>query len=258
MPLPTFVIAGVQKCGTSTLAATLRRHPQIYMARPKELHFFDYGMKKGLDWYADQFPVKPRHKAWGEATPRYLYDDTARERMATHLPETTKFLVILRDPVKRAYSHYWHARWQGPETVESFEKALELEPERLESSRVARMNHSYVDRGRYLRQLEDLASRVGRDRIMVHLLEDLTADWEGVLARSFGFLGVKRGPAKRIPLVWANPSTTKKTDDGGTTKVEKYPPMSPETRAMLVEQYRADNEKLAEWLGRDLSAWNEL
>lgn len=258
MPLPTFVIAGVQKCGTSTLSATLRRHPQILMARPKELHFFDYGLRKGMEWYEAQFPVGPRHKAWGEATPRYLYDDRARERMGTMLPETTKFLVMLRDPVKRAYSHYWHTRWQGPETVESFEEALKLEPERLEAGRYHRMNHSYVDRGRYLRQLQDLEGLVGKERIMVHLLEDLTADWEGVLARTFEFLGVRTRPAKRIPLVWANPSTTKKTEDGGKTAVEKYPPINPETRAMLVEEFREDNDKLAAWLGRDLSAWNKV
>ncbi len=257
MPLPTFVIAGVQKCGTSTLAATLRRHPQVYMARPKELHFFTWRMKQGIDWYADQFPVGPRHKAWGEATPRYLYDDDARQRMATMLPDTTKFLVTIRDPAKRAYSHYWHSRWQGTEDVESFEEALALEPERLKGTRHERMTHSYVDRGRYLRQLEALAAEVGRERIMVHLLEDLSDDWEGVLTRTFEFLGVKTEPAKRIPQVWANPATKKKSEDGGTKAVQKYPPINPETRARLVEEFRADNEALGEWLGRDLSAWSK-
>lgn len=258
MPLPTFVIVGVQKCGTSTLAATLRRHPQIYMARPKELHFFDFGMTKGLEWYADQFPVRPKHTAWGEATPRYLYDDDARRRMAETLPETSKFLAILRDPAKRAYSHYWHSRWQGSELLETFEEALDREPERLQASTRERMNHSYVDRGRYLRQLEALAADVGRDRIMVHLLDDLSADWEGVLTRTFEFLGVKTAPASTIPLVWANPATTKKTEDGSKQAVEKYPPIKPETRARLVEEFRDDNEALGEWLGRDLSSWNRV
>ena len=66
MPLPTFVIAGAQKCGTSTLTATLRRHPQVHMSRPKELHFFDRHRDEGLDWYAEKFSPGKKQIAWME------------------------------------------------------------------------------------------------------------------------------------------------------------------------------------------------
>ena len=79
MRLPSLVIAGAQKAGTSSLATTLHRHPQIQMARrPKEVHFFDRHFDRGLEWYADQFNPKPRHVHLGDATPVYMYHQEAR------------------------------------------------------------------------------------------------------------------------------------------------------------------------------------
>ena len=101
MPLPTFVIVGAQKCGTSTLAATLRRHPQVFMSRPKELHYFDRQYAEGLEWYERQFTPREGQIAWGEATPVYMYDPEARSRLSEALPATT-VVVTLRDPTKRA------------------------------------------------------------------------------------------------------------------------------------------------------------
>ena len=97
MPLPTLVIAGAQKCGTSTLHGLLRDHPQVFMSRPKEVHFFDRHWTRGLDWYSSQFTPARAHVHAGESTPLYTYDAEARQRMVETLPRAS-IIVVLRDP----------------------------------------------------------------------------------------------------------------------------------------------------------------
>lgn len=259
MPLPTFVIAGAQKCGTSTLVATLRRHPQIHMARPKELHFFDRARNrdKGLEWYAEQFTPKGKQVQWGEASPTYIYEDIARQTMCEWLPDA-KFVVILRDPAKRAYSHFWHSKRLGFDDVETFEEALDLEPERMATDdRRFHMRFSYLDRGHYIEQLEDLTARHDRAKTHVMLLDDLGNDRIPTLEALMDFLEVDPSYATSIKEQWTNKYRVAEKP-GGEQKVVAYPPLPPETRARMVEHFKPWNDRLAEWLGRDLSAWNTV
>ncbi|MDP3894822.1 sulfotransferase domain-containing protein [Nocardioides sp.] len=255
MPLPTFVILGAQKCGTSTLTATLRQHPQVSMSRPKELHFFDRHHQRGLEWYADQFTPKPGETAIGEATPVYLYDAEARHRMDQMLPGA-RTVVILRDPIKRAYSHFWHSRRNEFEAVDSFEQALALEPARLASgNRSDRIRFSYTDRGHYIDQLLAVEQARGRDTMLVLLLDDLAGDRVPTLERLFGFIDVDPGQAATLPERWTNRYRVAAAP-GAKPEPVAYPPMRPETRAMLKETFRESNDRLAAWLGRELS-WND-
>lgn len=255
MSLPTFVIPGAQKCGTSSLAATLRRHPEVFVTAEKELHYFDRDDREGLDSYAEHFTPGPQHRTWGEATPAYLYDAEARRRMCEALPET-RMIVILRDPVKRAYSHFWHSRRISMERLD-FEAAIEAEPERLARGNPQAWRHkSYVDRGHYIEQLEALTALHDPDLVHVMLFEDLTGDRVPALRRVFEFLGVDTGPAETIEEQWKNPAQVKQDD--GTKVRATYPPMDPDTRKRLVEHFRPYNDRLAKWLGRDLSTWNEV
>ena len=254
MSLPTFVIVGAQKCGTSSLSATLRLHPQIFMSRPKELHFFDNRFDRGLDWYAEQFTPRPRQLAAGEGSPNYLYHPEAPRRIAESLPEV-QLIVMLRDPAKRAYSHYWHTQRLGAETVD-FETALTLEPQRIASGKPSdRGRYSYVDRGHYLPQVENLESLVGRDRLHVILLDNLVDERIETLRRTFRFLGVEAAPAETIKEKWTNKYRVRKAP-GDKAEPVAYPPMKADTRAWLVEHFRPHNDRLAAWLGCDLSAWD--
>lgn len=255
MPLPTFVIAGAQKCGTSSLVATLRRHPQVHMSKPKELHFFDRRRAKGLDWYAEQFTPKGRQIAWGEASPTYIYEAVSREAMCEGLPDAG-FVVILRDPAKRAYSHFWHSKRLDFEPVETFEEALDLEPERMASGdRRQQMRFSYMDRGHYVEQVADLVDRHGADKVHVMLLDDLASDRVPTLEKLMTFIGVDPSYAARIKEQHTNKY---RVGERGNQQVVSYPPMPPETRARLVEHFKPWNDRLAEWLGRDLSAWDKV
>lgn len=256
MPLPTLVIAGAQKCGTSSLVTLLRQHPQVSMSRPKELHFFDRHFDRGLDWYREQFTMGGTHLHAGEGTPAYLYDPATRARMMETLPEA-KIVVILRDPARRAYSHYWHERRLGHESS-PFEEALDLEKERLATGELRnRKCYSYVDRGHYIDQIEALESGHARERIHVLLFEDLIARRVASLKRLFEFLGVDTEPAGAIKEVWRNPYRA--TDPSGKARSgapTAYPPIQHETRARLVEHFTPHNDRMAAWLGQDLSPWN--
>lgn len=256
MQLPTMLVAGAQKCGTSTLATTLNMHPEIFMTRrPKEVHFFDREFDRGIDWYASHFRPGPEHVHAGEATPVYMYDHQARRRMAETVPDA-KIVVILRDPAKRAYSHYWHRRRKNGEPAPTFVEAIEREGRDFARGTPPHPKHAYLARGHYVDQLLDLERGHGRDNLHVMLLEDLGAERTTTLTTLFEFLGVDASQADAIPEQWSNRYRVP-TDDG-TAKPVDYPPISPETRSLLVETYREDNERLAEWLGRDLSAWNSL
>lgn len=262
MPLPTFLIAGAQRCGTSTLAAYLRRHPRIFMARPKELHFFDGHFDRGPSWYSAQFNPKPRHVHLGEATPIYAFDAEARERMAEVVPDA-RIILIFRDPAKRAYSHYWHAVRDRNETISTFTEAVDLESARLASGkREDLVHHSYVARGHFIDQVEAIEALYGREQMHVMLFDDLVADRERSLRQIFGFLGLPRAPAAKIHEVWAGhrrASGDVITDEQLIKKrrTAPYPPLDAEMRARLVEHFRPYNDRLGAWMGRDLSSWNK-
>lgn len=252
MVLPTFLIAGAQKCGTTTLSGALRQHPEIFLSKPKELHFFDRRFDRGLDWYSSHFTPSPRHKQVGEATPAYMFDPDARRRFAEALPGI-RIVVILRDPVSRAYSHYWHQRRLGNEQLPTFEEAVAAEPERRASPNArTRLASAYLERGRYIAQIEPLVETHGRDHVHVMLLDDLVADRVGALRTLLQFLDVDAGLAEQLEDVQRNSYRVSKA--GGAERTG-YTPMAEETRIRLQEYFADSNARLERFLGRDLSHW---
>ncbi|MCZ3386557.1 MAG: sulfotransferase [Actinomycetia bacterium] len=267
MPFPTFVIVGAQKSGTTTLHDLLGQLPDAWMSEPKELHFFDKHLNRGLEWYAGQFQPGPEHVAWGESTPFYLYKDRARDAMVDALP-SARFVAILREPVSRAYSHYWFARSKGKESLSTFAEAVAAEPERLSNSKDGQpAAYSYLDRGRYLRQLVALTERVGRERLLVHLMDDLSADPRGVLATTCTFVGLDPGGVAEVEVLSKNTfaERTVNSADGQSKRrlrrrndaglQDGYPPIDAGLAADLRAAFHEENLALSRWLGRDLSSW---
>ncbi len=259
MPLPTFIVAGAQKGGTTTLHNMLGEHPQIHVSRPKELHYFDRHYRKGTDWYAAAFRPTGEHRAWGEATPIYMYESLARRRMCKDLPDV-RLVIILRDPVARAYSNYWMNRSKGVEELETFEEAIDAEAERLATaSRRVAARYAYLARGLYADQLEALEAAHGRDLIHPLLLTDLTADPTAALSQVFAFLDVDTDAAAQIPLLHAKSFRKGKSKVKGQPSPKSsaaYPPMDPSTDEKLRSHFAESNRRLAAWLDRDLSAWD--
>jgi len=210
--LPDFLIIGAQKSATTSLFARLDRHPAVWMPSCKECHFFSRPWRPAvlyraffmLGWKRRRLERSlGRPVLLGEATPYYLFHPAAPARAARILPRA-RLIVLLRNPVERAYSHYRHCVRLGRETL-SFEDALAAEPERTagEAERLARFpfgssaghqHYSYAARGRYAEQLRRWLAHFDRAQIHVEIVEHMFADPAATLARVERFLELPPGP----------------------------------------------------------------
>jgi hypothetical protein len=258
--LPSFLIIGAQRAGTTSLFDYLSRHPDVAapsggeesVAWPKELHFFDEKSWRGLDWYRSFFPTAVARRVArlrggdlvaGEATPFYLFHPFVPERVAATLPDV-RLIALLRDPTERAYSHYQLMRRKGWEDL-SFPEALAAEPERLagEEPFLAdphyrnhhHRHHSYVARGLYAEQLERWLAHFPREQLLVLRAEDFLAHPAEVYAEVLGFLGLRE---------W-------RLDDFTPRNRKPYAAIEPAARVLLEERFAEPNARLARLLGRD-------
>lgn len=188
-----FVIGGAQKGGTTALDAFLREHPQLCMAERKELHFFDDDRRFAagdVDYrpYEASFAPGRSQRLLGESTPIYMYWRAAPQRVHAYNP-AMKWILVLRDPVARAYSHWNMERQRGAEAL-SFADAVAAEPARCAGGQ--HRVHGYVDRGRYVEQLRRIWRHFPREQVLVLENEDLRARPQEALARCYDFLGVDR------------------------------------------------------------------
>jgi len=271
--LPNFLIVGAAKSGTTTLAQHLRHHPDVFMAPGKEIHYFDDNFNKGLEWYQAHFSEATNQRAIGEATPMYMYLEEGPQRMAGVLPEA-RLLAILRNPVDRAYSHYWHERGRKREKLE-FADAIAAERERLATGDHHSLHYySYMDRGRYLRQLQRACQYYPREKVLVILFEDLCHAPLEVIQTACRFLEVDDSfVPPQIGKKFNRYSPCRSTklraigrrvrplkgliDSVNDLNNSSYQPMSQADRAELVKAFKKDNDALAAWLGRDLSVWEK-
>jgi len=135
---PNLFVLGFQKCGTTLLTDLLGSHENVFIPSIKETYFFidDKHYGRGYNWYLKEYfaPVEARHQWVGEGTPFYACDRAAMERLCADTDiKASRFIIVMRDPVKRAYSAYWHIQRLGHENL-SFEEALEAEPQRIKTS----------------------------------------------------------------------------------------------------------------------------
>jgi hypothetical protein len=268
--LPTFLVVGAMRSGTTSLARYLGAHPDVFVAPEKEIHFFDRCFDRGVDWYSERFDRAAGARAIGEATQSYMYDPGAIARMRSVVP-SARLLVILRHPTDRAYSHYWLNRAHGLED-RSFEAAIDLEPERLDVSRRGRSVYSYIDRGRYVRQLESLSDSFPRSSLCVLIFEEMRLDPEKAfeiacrhidvdpakkpasLGRAINGHVTFRSPrlrrfAKRLPR------SVRAAVGRINARETEYEPMQADTRASLDLLFRPEIDGIAAWLGRDIPSW---
>lgn len=169
-----YLIIGAQKSGTTSLYEYLTAHLLIDSAKKKEVHYFNINHQKGDKWYHQHFEWTKMHLQ-GEASPYYLFDDSVAAKVKTYNPNI-KLIVILRDPIERAFSHYRMNVKLGAEDL-SFMDALNAEEERTKVNHALsptnpRLIYSYKQRGLYSKQLDQWLKYFPKEQLMILKYED--------------------------------------------------------------------------------------
>jgi len=206
MPLPTFIIGGVRRGGTTSLYYAIRQHPEIYLYPHSELNYFVEEELRGRHWHdkpADSDHWEKNHslqeyealfangdqaRAIGHKGADLLFWHPAHSRIARFVPDV-RFIFTLRHPANRAWSHYWAERAKGREMLD-FEEALAAEEKRAEKSDWARYHLSYKTRGYYDRSLQQFLKIFPREQILVITLEEKITRPRETLQQIYRFLGV--------------------------------------------------------------------
>ena len=239
-----FVIGGVQKGGTTALDETLRRHPDIAMAREKEPHMFDDEQAFGsgvpdFTSYHDQWGEGLGRRRCGEATPIYCWWPPAAQRIRDYNP-AMKWVLLLREPASRAYSHWNMERKRGRETL-GFREAVAAEDARMRSASMHESRaFSYLSRGYYARQLARLWGLFPRAQTLILRSERFHADPASTVDQVFRFLGVPPMALSALPPMNAGDYDS---------------PLDPADRAALVAAYAPDIRELERMTGWDLADW---
>lgn len=254
--LPDFLIIGVQRAGTTSLYRYLTQHPAVRpIVLTKGAHYFDTNYHEGIDWYRAFFPTRWRkalierrlgtRMLTGEGSPYYVFHPLAPHRIKEVLPDV-KLILMLRDPVERAYSHYHHEVARGFETL-SFEEAIRCEPQRLAGERERMIadptynsfeyqHHSYLARGRYLEQILTWHALFPPEQLLILKSEEFFAEPEAGFDRVLRFLGLPPWRPRKFERFNAR----------------RYAPMDPGTRRELIRHFAEPNRALAEYLGTEL------
>lgn len=189
--LPDFLGIGTQKGGTTTLHRLLQMHPEIYLPKCKEIHYFDkYYTSNTKKWYSSYFKEAKEEQKAGEITPIYMYLPEVPERIYKLLPNI-KILILLRDPVERTLSHIFHAKKRGFENLTP-QQAIEKEELRLKTRKMYNLQkHSYVSRSMYVEQLDRYEKLFKKDQILVLKSEQLFEETEETWKIITSFLNIK-------------------------------------------------------------------
>ncbi|MEO1286753.1 MAG: sulfotransferase [Chloroflexota bacterium] len=306
MTMPNFLMIGAAKSGTTTLYNYLKRHPQVYMSEPKEPYFFategeeinfhgpgdnDYAHREivnNLKDYQALFDGVTDEIAIGEASAFYLYSKRAADNIKRYIPDV-KLIVVLRNPVDRAYSSYKHMMRDMREKEATFEDALVAETKRIQAGWYPIWH--YTQAGFYFENLNYYFQHFSPDNIQVYLNEDLRDDPARVASQVFDYLGVDLAyeadtfnnynvsyipknkalqNARKFLLTPNNPvkeflkpllprALRQQMGQAATNFIDrvnvKDESISTETRQALIDVFASDIEQLQDLINRDLSHW---
>ncbi|MEM7590561.1 MAG: sulfotransferase [Cyanobacteria bacterium P01_A01_bin.83] len=304
--MPNFLIIGAAKSGTTTLYHYLKQHPQVYMNPVKETNFFAFEGKKidftglkvtdsiksyqkeiitNLDLYKKQFDGVNQEIAIGESCPSYLYIPQAAENIKYYTPQA-KLIIILRDPVERAYSNFLHHMRERIEYYDDFLEAVAAESCRLKNNWW--WGYHYVQVSLYYEQVKRYFDLFDRNQVRVYLFQQFKNKQELLFSDICQFLEIedvklieqdsnfKKYNSTGIPTntfldvlikdsnfvkklyqaIIRNKSIRQKI----TAKVNSFnplikPDLNQETRTKLLPLFKEDILKLQDLIKQDLSIW---
>lgn len=247
--LPNFLVIGAARCGTTTLHEYLKFHPDIFVPKSKrpEPHFFlkNEEYSKGLEYYRSKyFKEHANEKRIGEISTSYLFNANAAKRIFDFNPEI-KLVAMLRNPVDRTYSNYWHSVKNGIEN-ESFDFAIQNESVRNEGLSETWKEiapYAYLGRSKYDQQVTEYLRLFDRDQMHFILFDDFIENTQAELKTLFNFLDVELDVEISIPEIVNNTSTPKNND------------MDIDTRSFLSNYFNSSINALEHLIDRDLSKW---
>ncbi len=234
-----FLLIGAQKAGTTALYRYLYEHPQVNTSNQKELHFFDYKHQGDYTLLHSHFVQQATELIRGECTPIYLYWKDSIKNIYQYNPNI-KLIIILRNPINRAYSH-WNMEYQRNAKPLSFSNAIRIEKHRLEKSLNSQHRvYSYIDRGMYYKQLQDVLNFFPIHQLLILKFEQFRDEQEKYLKKVFDFLEVDAysGP---FPLI----GKKRQYSSGIPQKDKKY----------LFKTFKKDIESLEKLLDWNCSDW---
>ncbi|HZS19182.1 MAG TPA: sulfotransferase [Candidatus Udaeobacter sp.] len=238
-----FILAGAQKSGTTALHYVLSRHPQITMGDQQEIHFFDNDalFVREVDYgeLHKHYPPVAAPTVAGDCTPSYIYHEPAAERIATYNPQI-KLLVLLRNPVDRAFAHWNMQRFKGREPLDFFNAVREEKTRIAGAPSVEARRFAYIDRGFYGKQMERLFRFFPREQVKAAKFEDFKEKRRDTLRSIFTFLGLE--PVRSV-----------RSKDRNVVPYERA--MNWEEKVFLYNLFAEDIAKLESLLEWDCSDW---
>ncbi len=248
---PDYLIIGAAKCGTSSLHDYLLQHPNTGQSLTKQIHFFDRYYNRKISWYKVSFPfvwtkfftekIKRRKFVTGEATPHYMTHPLAAQRASLIVPNA-KIIVMLRNPVDRAYSHYHMEKAHNKEEL-TFEEAISQEPERIKDEIEEMLNNknnsgrnyphrAYIKSGEYLEQIKKWRDLFPQENFLFIDSAEFNKNPSKVYNDTLRFLGLSPYELEKYKKI----------------RKRKYEKMNNQTRNKLVDYFRTHNKELFEYL----------
>jgi len=286
--LPNFIIVGAPKAGTTSLYHYLSEHPDVFMSEPKEVNFFSKEEIEAQGLYYTDFKVKDmgayqrlfdgvkHEKAVGEGSVSYLYYPDTPKKIKVALPDV-KIIILLRNPVERAFSHYLMDLRLGLVDI-PFENIVSHD---VTNQKIDLFYQQYIELGLYYEQVKRYLNIFGQEKVKIYLQEDLRTRSDDVITGLYAFLGVDKSyrpdmerqhnafsmPKRNMigNLYTYNfmralvrniiPDKLKNIMKGFVFDNKPKPVLAPETKRKLQDLYLGDIEKLEKVIDRDLSAW---
>jgi len=262
--LPDFLIVGAMKAGTTTVKDYLKKHSDVFIPQNELFFFSSSDYNKGLKFYGKFFEDYSNEKVVGEKTTTYSYDPAVPKRIFDFNPEI-KLIWVLRDPVTRSYSNYWHSVKQGRERL-SFEESIKKEKNRIRKD----IFKGYIKRSIYIEQIDRYLEYFSLDQMHFIVFEEMIKKQNAELKRLAEFLGIEHQEVKKeiqsnvtyLPKsinieyisckLFGNTFPHKIIHKLNRKSSNGYPPMKEETRKYLRNYFTAYNIQLQELLNIDV------
>jgi len=259
--LPNFIIIGAQKAGTTAFRGRLSFHPEIYMVK-NEIHYFNDRLitsprkrtysELGIDWYKSKFNEFNGEKAVGEKSPDYCYDSNVPKRMYELLPDA-KLIMIVRNPVDRAFSSYKHQVVAGRENL-SLEEAIGRESFRMKHNPDGLLHFSYLYQGYYFNHITRFLEYYDKNKCLFITFEELCTNPKQVFKDTFEFLEVdssftnKRFKEYSPRVEYIDISPIRGINKGKKISIK----LNSDTRKLLEKVYAKHNRKLEQLIDKEI------